>query len=56
MAFRLVTVDCGFTSNLTVRFYLAPPGTDPACNNFSAIPLSEVKFTKPRPKPAKKKR
>lgn len=53
---RLLTVDCGFTSDLTIRFYAAPPGIDPACNNFSAIPLSEVKFTKPRPKPAKKKR
>lgn len=53
---QLVTVDCGFTSDLTVSFYIAPPGADLECNNFSAIPLSEVKFTKPRPKRVKKKR
>ncbi|HKV37222.1 MAG TPA: hypothetical protein VJP89_22965 [Pyrinomonadaceae bacterium] len=53
---RLVTVDCGFTSDPTISFYIASPGADPPCNTFSAIPLSEVKFTKPRPKASKKKR
>ena len=55
-ALRIVTVDCGFTSDLTIQLYLGPPGSTPSCNNSAALPLSETKLTKPRPKPAKKKR
>ena len=52
---RIVTVDCGFDSELRTTFYILPPGiVPPGCVN-DKIPLSEVKFTKPRPKPRKNK-
>ncbi len=51
---RIVTIDCGFDSILTTTLYILPPGiAPPQCIN-DAIPFSEVKFTKPRPKPRKK--
>jgi len=51
---RIVTVDCGFSQDLTIHLYIVPPGTPiPACSN-SEVPFSEVKFTKPRPKSSKK--
>jgi hypothetical protein len=50
---RIVTIDCGFDSILTTTLYIVPPGiAPPQCIN-NAIPFSEVKFTKPRPKPRK---
>ena len=53
---RIVTVDCGFTSSLTIKLRLVPVGGgSPECSN-PRLAFSEVKFTKPRPKPAKKKR
>jgi len=52
---QIVTVDCGFSQDLNIRLYIAPPGAaPPPCSN-SEGPLSDVKFTKPRPKSAKKR-
>ena len=54
---QLTTVDCGFTQELTIKLYVAPAGASPPpCTVFNEIPLSEVKFTKPRPKASKKPR
>ena len=54
---RIVTVDCGFTQDLTITLYVAPPGAPPPpCGTGVEVPFSEVKFTKPRPKTAKKPR
>jgi len=54
---RVVTVDCGFSTELDVKLYIAPLGAlPPTCSDFSAVPLSDVKFTKPRPKATKKQR
>jgi hypothetical protein len=54
---RLVTVDCGFTQDLTLKLSIVPQeATFPECDPIGQIPLSEVKFTKPRPKPRKKRR
>ena len=54
---RIVTVDCGFTTDLTITLRIAPPGaTPPVCSNSVEIPLSEIGFTKPRPKASKKRR
>lgn len=53
---RIVTKDCGFTTDLTITLWLLPVGMEiPPCANVYDSPLSEVKFTKPRPKPAKKR-
>lgn len=52
---RLVTLDCGFSQELTTKIYIAPLGAVfPACIN--EVPLGEVRFTKPRPKVSKKRR
>ena len=54
---RIVTVDCGFTTDLTATLWVVPAGASfPECNTVGQIPLSEVKFTKPRPKSSKKPR
>ena len=54
---RIVTLDCGFTQDLTTTLRIVPDGaTLPECDTFGQIPLSEVKFTKPRPKSSKKRR
>jgi hypothetical protein len=54
---RIVTVDCGFSRELTATLWVVPPGaTIPECNTAGQIPLSEVKFTKPRPRSSKKRR
>ena len=54
---RVVTIDCGFTRDLTIRLYIALLGAAlPECSNAVEIPLHEVKFTKPRPKASKKQR
>ena len=54
---RIVTADCGFSEDLRVTLYVFPAGTIfPTCDIFTNVPFSEVKFTKPRPKSAKKKR
>lgn len=54
---RIVTVDCGFTQDLTATLWVVPPKvTFPECNTVGQIPLSEVKFTKPRAKSPKKPR
>lgn len=52
---RLVTVDCGFSADLTFRLYLFPLGIDVPCID-SNVTLAEVKFTKRRPKSSKKRR
>lgn len=47
---RIVTLDCGFSNDLTIHLYIGDPGaTLPVCAT-DGIPFSEVKFTKPRPK------
>ena len=54
---RLVTLDCGFTADLTMQLYVVPLGAAfPACDDSRAIPSYEVKFTKPRPKSSKRPR
>ena len=55
-AIRVVTLDCGFTKDLNIKLWVVPPGETLACLNPSELPLSEIKFTKPRPKAAKKRR
>ena len=54
---RVITLDCGFTTDLIVKLFVAEPGADPPpCSIFKEIPSFEVKFTKPRPQPSKKRR
>lgn len=54
---RVITIDCGFTPELRIQLFIAPPGViPPKCKNYVDIPFSEVRFTKPRPKAAKKRR
>ncbi len=54
---RIITADCGFTTDLTTTLWVVPPGaTLPECNTVGQIPLSEVKFTQSRPKSSKKRR
>ena len=54
---RIVTLDCGFTSGLQIHLYIVTPGmTPPYCFNPAEIPLSQIKFTKPRPKLSKTRR
>ena len=53
---RVVTLNCGFTQDLTIRLRLVPFGSTLECDSFGEIPLSEVKFTKRRPKASKKPR
>ena len=54
---RVITLDCGFTEDLTVQLFVAPLGSSPPpCSIFNEIPFSEVKFTKPRPEASKKPR
>jgi len=54
---RVVTVDCGFAKELSIKLYLAPLGsTPPPCSNSSVEPFAEVKFTKRRPEASKKRR
>ena len=54
---RVVTLDCGFTTDLTIKLYVVPFGADPPpCEIFREVPFSEVKFTKPRPRASKKRR
>ena len=49
---RVVTVDCGFARELSIKLYLALPGaTAPECSNDLERPFFEIKFTKRRPKP-----
>ena len=51
---RIVTVDCGFSQDLTIYLRIVPLGaTFPECSN-PEVPFSDVKFTKPRPKSSKK--
>ena len=54
---RIVTLDCGFSRDLTTILRLVPnDATIPECDTYAQIPLSEVKFTKPRPRSSKKRR
>ena len=53
---RLITVDCGFRQDLSATLMIVPPEAKlPECTDVGLIPLSEVKFTKPRPKSSKKR-
>ena len=48
---RIVTIDCGFSQDLSIQLYIVPVGvTAPVCSNTGEAPF-EVKFTKPRPSP-----
>lgn len=52
---RIITLDCGFTQDLSIRLYIIPTGVAPfTCDTSAEIPFSDVKFTKPRPKSSKK--
>lgn len=55
---RIIAVDCGFVKELTAILYVVPDGVTsiPACDTTGQIPLSEVKFTKPHPRSARKRR
>ena len=55
---RIIAVDCGFVQELEAILYVVPDGVKsiPGCDSYGQLPLSEVQFTKPRPKPAKKRR
>ena len=57
-ASRIIAVDCGFANDLTAILYVVPDGVKsiPGCDTSWNITLSEVKFTKPRPKSANKRR
>jgi len=53
---RIAITDCDFTQELRIQLYIVPAGVAPlSCDNSIQIPFSEVKFTKPRPKSAKKR-
>ena len=53
---RIVTFDCGFTQELTVTLWVVPADVAPrGCDSLIPIPVSEVKFTKPRPKTSKRR-
>jgi hypothetical protein len=54
---RIVTLDCGFRTELSIRLIIVPLGAAlPVCEDFLQVPFSEVKFTKSRPKSSKKRR
>ena len=55
---RIIAVDCGFAPELTTILYVVPHGVKsiPECGIFGQVPLSEVQFTKPRPKSSKQLR
>jgi hypothetical protein len=54
---RILTNDCGFSSELNIQLQVVSPDLAPViCDNSIKIPLSEVKFTKPRPKSAPRRR
>ena len=54
---RVVTKDCGFYQDLRTTLRIYPnDATIPECDTLGQIPLSEVKFTKPRPKSSQKRR
>lgn len=53
---RIVTVDCGFAPELRIQLSIVPVGASPpSCDASFAIPFSDVKFTKRRPKSSKKR-
>ena len=53
---RIITTDCGFSDELRITLMIFPAGVTPlTCDTSLAIPFSEVKFTKPRPKSSKKR-
>jgi len=53
---RILTTDCGFTHEVSIRLVIIPPGIAPlTCDDYKSIPFSEVKFKKPRPKSPKKR-
>ena len=54
---RIVTVDCGFSQDLRIYLHVVPLGaTFPQCSNSDEVPFSNVRFTKRRPPPSKKRR
>jgi hypothetical protein len=54
---RIVTLDCGFTQELNIIMWTIQPGIiPPSCDIFTTIPVSDVKFTKRRPKSSKSRR
>jgi hypothetical protein len=53
---RIITTDCGFSEALRITLLVVPAGASAlTCDTYSAIPFSEVKFTKPHPKSPKKR-
>ena len=52
---RIVTLDCGFSKELTAQLWVVPLGaTLPVCSDSLKVPFSDVKFTKRRPKSSKR--
>jgi hypothetical protein len=53
---RIVTTDCGFTKELIIRLYIVPIAVPPpSCGYSIEIPVSEVRFTKRRPRSSKRR-
>ena len=53
---RIITTDCGFSEELRITLLVVPlEASALTCDTYSAIPFSEVKFTKPHPKSPKKR-
>ena len=53
---RIVGVDCGFATQLTIKLWIVPVGASPPECIEGGLEFREVKFTKPRPKPWKEPR
>jgi hypothetical protein len=54
---RILTNDCGFRGDLSIRLVMIPAGIAPlTCDDSLQVPFAEVKFTKPRPKSSKNRR
>lgn len=54
---RILTNDCGFREDLSIRLIIVPAGIAPlTCDDSFQVPFSEVKFTKQRPKSSKNRR
>ena len=53
---RVVTNDCGYARDLSIRLIVLPLGANPPdCAAFVSTPFSDIKFTKPRPKSSKRR-
>jgi hypothetical protein len=46
---RLITVEAGYATNLTTYLYIVPEGASLPSQLAPSLPLSQVRFTKPKP-------